>query len=102
MDWLLQVLFRVLRYLKLYERVKFGHIDVVGSGGVTVELGGYRQVLDVRFDDEDCHILPPPCGGGLPDVFEWEVHKKHHHHYHLDIAWSVQRPRRIVWIASWH
>ena len=100
MDWLLQVLFRVLRYLKLYERVKFGHIDVVGSGGVTVELGDYCNVLDVRFDDEGCYILPPPCGG-LPDVFEWEVYKKRPHHYHLDIAWSVQCPRRIVWIASW-
>jgi hypothetical protein len=37
----------------------------------------------------------------LPDVFEWEVRKKHGHHYQLDVAWSVQRPRRIVWIASW-
>lgn len=101
MDWLLHVLLRVLRYLRLYERVKFGHIDIVGSGGVAVDLGDYRHVLEVRFDDAECHILPPPCGGGLPDVFEWEVRKKHHHDYQLDVAWSVQRPRRIVWIASW-
>jgi hypothetical protein len=102
MQWLLNILFRVLRYLKLYEKVKFGHIDVVGSGGLSVDLDDYRHVLEVKFDDVE-HISPPHCGGGLPDVFEWQVHKKpgSKHKYELNVAWSVQRPRRIVWIVSW-
>lgn len=97
MNWLLKVFVRILQYFRLYQKVKFGHLDIVGSGNVSIDLDIYKNVLDVRFDDdnEDCHIMPPPCGGGLPDMFEWEVKKNH-----LNISWSVQRPRRLMWVAS--
>lgn len=105
MDALLHVLLRVLRFLGLYENSKTHYVDVVGSGNVEINLGDYRNVLSVEFDDDpECQIVPPPCGGGVSDTVEWKVHSKircHKKQYHLSISWSVQCPRRIVWVVSW-
>jgi hypothetical protein len=100
MDALIRLVFKLLRALGVFPSVKRGDFDVVGIGSVSIPLGGYRHVQVIGFDDDDCYALPP-CGGGLPDTLDWEVVKRGHKCYTLEVSWSVNRPRRFVWVVSW-
>ncbi len=97
MDWIIRFL---ISFLRVFKRVKAGDFDVVGSGSVSIVLGDYRRVLDVHFVDDGSYPLPP-CGGGVGDTLEWEVVKQGKRDYTLDVKWSVNRPRRFVWLVSW-
>lgn len=100
MDWIIRFL---LLFLRIIKGVKHGDFDVVGSGSVSICLGDYRRVVDVHFVEDGSYPLPP-CGGGVGDTLKWEIvkHRKHGKpHYTLDVKWSVNRPRRFVWLVSW-
>ncbi len=99
MNWFLQLVFNVLRFFNIYDKCKYGYVDVVGAGEISVHIGDYHKVLEVRFEDED--NIPPPCGGGLKDTLIWNLRKHNIRHYHLDLVWSVQRPRRIYYVVAW-
>ncbi len=97
MDWIIRLLLALVRAFK---RVKTGEFDVVGSGSVSIALADFRNVVDVYFVEDYVYTLPP-CGGGVGDTLEWELVKRGKRDYTLDVTWSVNRPRRFVWIASW-
>lgn len=97
MGWLVRLLFW---FFCLFKRLKTGDFDVVGAGSVSIELGGYRNVVDVDFVEDDVYCLPP-CGGGVGDKLEWELVRRGRRDYVLNVKWSVNRPRRFVWVVSW-
>ncbi len=90
----------LLTLISVFVPVKHGHVDVVGSGSVAIKLGGHRNVIRLHFVEDDCYTIPP-CGGGVGDTLEWEVDETACGDYVLDVKWSVNRPRRFVWVVSW-
>lgn len=102
MSWLIRSIYSLLCYLGFCEPDYLaGELDVVGVGTADIVLGDYRIVLGCNFVDDSTHVLPP-CGGGLPDVLEWEVIKRGRKKGAvLRVKWDVQRARKIVWSATW-
>ncbi len=90
----------LLTVLNFFVPMKHGHVDVVGSGFISIKLGGYQNVRWIRFVDDGCYTIPP-CGGGVGDTLEWELNETASGGHVLDVKWSVNRPRRFAWLASW-
>lgn len=100
MNWLISYLYKLLALLGMFRDVGlFGKLDVVGSGTVSIKIGNNRNVFGVVFEDDDCVVLPP-CGGGLPDLLDWQLVRVSKHDYTLEISWDVQCPRRVLWGVS--
>ena len=100
MKWLVSLVYKVLALLGTFKDSGLsGHLDVVGSSTVKIRIGNNRNVLSVLFDDNDDVVLPP-CGGGLPDLLDWQLIRVSKHDYLLEITWSVQRPRHVRWSVS--
>ena len=100
MNWLVSYLYKLLHFLGVFTHSTLaGELDVIGAGGVTIDIGNSRRVISVTFEEDESIVLPP-CGGGLPDELDWQLVKVSKHEYMLEITWNVQRPRRVLWIVS--